>query len=61
MLNPIEFTFNALKAAPVKRLLNEQTAQVMDRDLAASAGLPMTYQYNLLKIIIEAHNYGAEK
>ena len=41
MLNPIEFAFSALKA-PVKRLLNEQMAQVLDRDLAAAAGLSMT-------------------
>ena len=54
MLNPIEFAFSALKA-PLERLLNEQMAQVLDRDLSAAAGLPMTtYRCNLLKAMIEA-------
>ena len=54
MLNFIEFAFYALKA-PVKRLLNEQMAQVLDRALAAAVGLPMTtYRCNLLEAMFEA-------
>ena len=49
MLNPIELAFSALKA-PVKRILNERMAEVLNRDLAAAAGLPITtYRNNLLR------------
>ena len=53
MLNPIELTFSALKA-PVKRILNKQMAEVLDRQLAAAAGLTLTaYRNNLLRGFLE--------
>lgn len=53
MLNPIELAFSALKA-PVKRVLNERMAEVLNRDLAAAAGLTLTaYRNNLLRGFLE--------
>ena len=53
MLNPIELAFSALKA-PVKRILNERMAEVLDRQLAAAAGLAVTaYRNNLLREFLE--------
>ena len=55
MLNPIELAFSALKA-PVKRILNERMAEVLDRQLAAAAGVTLTaYRNNLLRGFWKIH------